>query len=1050
MSKFFIDRPVLAWVVAIAIMLFGAICIFQMSINQYPSIAPVQISVTATYSGASAQTVQDTVVKPIEQELTGLDNLRYITSQANNDGSATIIVTFNQGTNPDIAQVQTQNKVSLAESSLPSAVTDQGLDVRKYQQNFFQVISISSKSGRLSSAQLGDLLVSNLQDSIARTAGVGDYQVMGAEGAMRIWMDPAKLHKYNLMPSDVVNAIDAQNVQLSSGQIGGAPTLPGTQTNATIMSKSRFTNPDQFKNILLKENTDGSQVRVKDIGTVEFGSENYSISSSYNGQPSAGIALRLASGANVLETVKAVEKTIEAHLSSLPDDIEVQFPYDTAPVTSASIEEVVKTLLEAIALVFLVMYLFLQNIRATLVPTLVVPVVLLGTFGILHIFGYTINILTMFGMVLAIGLLVDDAIVVVENVERVMQEKKLGAREATRESMGEIQGALVGIGIVITAVMLPMAFMSGSTGIIYRQFSITVVSSMLLSVVMALIFTPALCASLLRAKDVQGESKTGFFGWFNRLVEKSTNGYVSSVAGVIKRRILFSAIYIVVLAAVIFFYSRQATTFLPDEDQGVVMVQLTLPPNASAERTQQVISDVTNYELEHHKDALSSVFSANGFSFAGRGQNMAIGFIKLKDWSQRTESADQIASATMQHFANYKDAKILAMIPPAVMELGNATGFDFFLLDSQNKGHNALMNAKDQLLALAAKDPRLSQVRLNGIEDTPMYQINIDDERLQALGISISDVNDTLQDALGGNYTSQFTYENRTKKVYIQGRARGRVTPEDINQWYVRNSSGDMVPFSAFASGHWSYGSPDLHALNGTAGVEIQGSPGKGYSSSDATRAIEEIVQKLPGYSLQWYGLSYEEQAAGSQAPMLYTLSIIVVFLALAGLYGSWSIPISILMVVPFGVLGALLAILFRGIDSDIFFNVGLLITVGLSAKNAILIVEFAKDIHEKEGKSLLDAALQASRIRIRPIIMTSMAFILGVLPLSFASGAGAGSEHSIGTGVVGGMIAATFLAIFYVPLFYVLVVSLFNRRKEKSITQASSQLAAEDSRNDQ
>lgn len=1038
MSRFFIDRPIFAWVIAIAIMLAGGLCIVLMPINQYPDVAPVQIIVSATYPGASAQTVEDTVIKPIEQKLTGLDHLRYITAQSTNNGSAQIILTFDQSTNSDIAEVQTQIKTSLAQAQLPSQVTSQGLTLDKYQINFFEVATLNSKDGKLSSSQLGDMLVSRLQDPIARTKGVGMYLTLGAEGALRVWMDPTKLRKFGLMPSDVANAINAQNIQLSAGQLGGTPTIPGTVTNAAIQSKTRFTQPSQFNNVLLKVNPDGSKVRVKDIGTVAFGSSDYSISGTYNGKPAVGIALRLAPGGNVIDAVKAVQQTIKNNQSVLPEGVEVHYPYETSTVTKDSILEVTKTLIEAIVLVFLIMYLFLQNFRATLVPSLVVPVVLLGSFGILHIFGFTINILTMFGMVLAIGLLVDDAIVVVENVERLIHEEGLTPLEASRKSMDEISGALVGIGIVITAVMLPMSFMTGSTGVIYRQFSVAIVSSMILSVIMALIFTPALCATLLKEKKGSLEDKKGFFGWFNRLVDKNTHRYIGLIKSILKRRFIFGIFYLIVVGAVAYLFSTQSTTFLPDEDQGQLMVEIVGPANMSSQRTQAVINDVMNYFHGPQSASVDSMFAANGFSLMGRGQNTAMGFVKLKDWGDRPKSAATIANETMQHFAHYKNAKIIAIVPPAIMQLGNSSGFDFYLTDPHNRGVGQLMKAAHKVLAMANKDPRISHPYINGLDDVPRYNIDINDERLMAAHVSESAVNSTLQAAWGGSYIGLFTYENRAKQVYIQGRASSRVTPQDLNKWYVRSEDGHMVPFSAFASGHWSNSSPELNDFNEAEAIEIQGSPGAGYSSSDATNAIKEIVGKLPGYQIQWYNLSYEEQAAGEQAPILYAISFIVVFLALAALYESWSIPISILLVIPFGILGSLIAMGLRGLSGDVFFNVGLLVVVGLAAKNAILIVEFAKEIHEKQGKSLVEAALHAAQLRLRPIIMTSLAFIIGVLPLWFASGAGAGSSHSIGTGVIGGMVFATTFSIFFVPLFYVVVMNWFNRGKSsKEETQS-------------
>ncbi|MBU9809354.1 efflux RND transporter permease subunit [Rahnella sp. SL6] len=1035
MSTFFINRPIFAWVVAIVIMIAGALSIMKLPINQYPNIAPPAISVSVTYPGASAETAQNTVVQVIEQQLNGLDNLRYIESQSNSDGSATIIATFDQGTNPDIAQVQVQNKVSLAESQLPTEVVNQGIRIAKYQANFMLLVSLIATDGKMSNSDLSNLLVTKLEDPIVRTKGVGDFLMLGSEYAMRIWLDPAKLYKYKLIPSDVSAAIEAQNVQVSSGSLGGLPTVKDSKLSATIIGKTRFDSINQFKNVLLKVNADGSQVRLSDVGNVDLGPESYSISSTFNGKPSTAIALRLASGANVLDTDRAVRQTIAGLKDSLPANVKVEFPYQTAPVVSASIEEVVKTLLEAIVLVFCVMLLFLQNLRATLVTTLVVPVVLLGTFGILAAAGYSINTLTMFGMVLAIGLLVDDAIVVVENVERVMTEEKLSPKDATIKSMKQIQGALFGIALVLSAVLVPMAFFGGSTGIIYRQFSITIVSAMALSVLMALIFTPALCATIIRHNDEE-KAKSGFAGWFNRNFDKGAMRYTAAVGTVISRRRLFLGLYLLIVIATGFMFTRVPTTFLPDEDQAVMFVQATLPANASAERTQQVLDNVREYLLKQESGIVSSVFTANGFSFAGRGQNVGIAFVQLKTWADRPGAAQKVqalAGRAMAHFATIKDARVFAFVPPAVMELGNATGFDFFLQDTDGKGHEALMAARNQFLQLASQDKRLMAVRPNGMEDEPQYQLEIDDERAQALGLSLDDINNTLSAAWGSAYVNQFMYNNRVKRVYIQGKAASRVTPEDLNNWYFRNSSGDMVPWSAFGSGKWVYGSPRYERFNGVSSVELMGSPAPGYSSGDANEAVMEIAAKLPpGYKVAWHGLSYEEKLSGSQTPALYSLSMIVVFLCLAALYESWSIPFSVMLVVPLGILGTIGAVLLRGLSNDVFFQVGLLTTVGLAAKNAILIVEFAKELHENEGMSVTQAAIEAAKLRIRPIIMTSMAFILGVFPLTISSGAGAGSQHSIGTAVVGGMLTATFLAIFFVPMFYVTVVNLFTRKSKK------------------
>ncbi|NWA63932.1 efflux RND transporter permease subunit [Pantoea sp. B9002] len=1036
MSKFFIERPIFAWVIAIIVMLVGAIAAISLPVNQYPNISAPAVSISVTYPGASAETTQNTVVQVIEQQLNGLDGLRYLESSSASDGSAQIIATFNQGINPDIAQVQVQDRVSLAESQLPTDVTQQGIRIRKYQKNFMMVIGLISKDGKLTNGDLADMLVSKLEDPISRTPGVGDFMVLGSEYAMRIWLDPARLYKYNLMPSDVTTAIDNQNVQVSSGSLGGLPTIQGAKTEATILGKTRFTTVKQFENVLLKVNSDGSQVRLKDVGSVALGPQSYGIDATMNGKPAAGIALRLATGANELDTAKAVRQTIADLKDSLPDNVEIQYPYDTSPVVSASIEEVVKTLIEAVVLVFFVMLIFLQNLRATLITTLVVPVVLLGTFGILSAFGYSINTLTMFGMVLAIGLLVDDAIVVVENVERVMHEEHLDPKAATIKSMQQIQGALFGIALVLSAVLLPMAFFSGSTGVIYRQFSVTIVSAMALSVIMALIFTPALCATLLKPAAAEHKT-TGFAGWFNRKFDSGAMHYTRGVSKVISRRGLFLVIYLVIVGVTGFLFTRVPTTFLPGEDQGLMMVQITLPVNSSSQRTQQVINDLNAYLQQNEASVVTTTFGVAGFNFAGRGQSNAMAFVRLKDWGDRThsgQSVQDLANRVMAHFANYQNAKIFAMVPPAVMELGNATGFDLYLQDTGAHSHQQMMDAAHHLITLANNDPHLAQVRLNGLEDEPQYQLEINDEKASALGLSMTDINNTLSVAWGSSYIDQFMYNGRVKEVYLMGKADSRVTPSDLDKWYFRNSSGTMVPFSAFASGKWVYGSPHFERFNGLTAEEILGSPAPGQSTGEAMKAVEQLAKQLPhGFRVQWYGISYEEQASGSQTTQLYLISILVVFLCLAALYESWSIPFSVIMVVPLGILGTISAVLLRGLQNDVFFQVGLLTTVGLAAKNAILIVEFAKELHEREGKTLVEAAVEAARLRIRPIIMTSMAFILGVLPLTISNGAGAGSQHSIGTAVAGGMITATFLAIFFVPMFYVVVSQFFARKKKAS-----------------
>ncbi|MBC9252298.1 multidrug efflux RND transporter permease [Pseudomonas alcaligenes] len=1036
MSKFFIDRPIFAWVIALVIMLAGGLAILKLPINQYPSIAAPAIAIQVTYPGASAQTVQDTVVQVIEQQMNGIDGLRYLSSESNSDGSMTVTATFEQGTNPDIAQVQVQNKLQLATPLLPQEVQQQGIRVTKAVKNFLLVIGVVSEDGSMDKNDLSNYIVSNMQDAISRTKGVGDFQVFGSQYAMRIWLDPAKLLNFQLTPVDVKTAIQAQNVQVSSGQLGGLPASPGNQLNATIIGKTRLQTPEQFAAILLKVNRDGSQVRLGDVARIELGGENYSISAQYNGNPASGLAVKLATGANALDTARALRATIDELQPFFPAGMKVVFPYDTTPVVSASIEGVVHTLGEAIVLVFLVMFLFLQNFRATLIPTLAVPVVLLGTFGVLAAFGFTINTLTMFAMVLAIGLLVDDAIVVVENVERVMAEEGLSPLEATRKSMGQIQGALVGIALVLSAVFLPMAFFGGSTGVIYRQFSITIVSAMALSVLVALVFTPALCATLLKpvSKDHHAP-KRGFFGWFNRGFERSVNGYERSVRGILKRRLPFIVLYLVIVAVMAWMFTRIPTAFLPEEDQGVLFAQVQTPAGASAERTQAVVDQMREYLLADEKDTVKSVFTVTGFNFAGRGQSSGMAFIMLKPWDERPgaeHSVFSLAQRAQQHFFSFRDAMVFAFAPPAVLEMGNATGFDLFLQDRAGVGHETLNAARDQFLQLAKNNPVLARVRANGLYDEPQYQLLIDDEKASAHGVSLANINNTVAIAWGASYVNDFIDRGRVKKVYLQGVPEARMNPEDLGKWYVRNDAGQMVPFSAFASGEWVYGAPKLARYNGVPAIEILGEPAPGHSSGEAMAAVEEIIAQLPaGVGYSWTGLSYEERLSGSQAPALYALSLLVVFLCLAALYESWSIPFSVMLVVPLGIIGALLFTSLRGLSNDVFFQVGLLTTIGLSAKNAILIVEFAKELHE-QGRSLFDAAIEACRMRLRPIIMTSLAFILGVVPMAISTGAGSGSQHAIGTGVIGGMLTATVLAIFWVPLFYVLVCSLFKDKRSK------------------
>ena len=1033
MPHYFIDRPIFAWVLAILVMLMGGLAVLGLPVNQYPSIAPPAVNIAVNYPGASAQTVQDTVAQVIEQQMNGIDGLRYMRSESGSDGSMRITVTFDQGVDPDIAQVQVQNKLQLATPMLPQEVQQQGIRVTKATSNFLMVVSLISTDGSMGNEDLSDFIVSTVQDPISRTSGVGDFQVFGSAYSMRIWLDPAKLNRFNMTPVDVRNAIAAQNVQVSGGQLGGAPAVAGQQINATIIGKTRFETPEQFRNILLKVNSDGSQVRLEDVARVELGAQNANFRALYNGQPATGIAVQLATGANALDTTRAVKQTIADLEPFFPPGVKVVYPFETAPVVSESITGVVFTLMEAIALVFLVMYLFLQNFRATIIPTLAVPVVLLGTFGVLSVFGFSINILTMFAMVLAIGLLVDDAIVVVENVERVMAEDGLSPLEATRKSMSQIQGALIGIGLVLSAVFVPMAFFGGSTGVIYRQFAITIASAMTLSVFVALIFTPALCATILKPiPQGQSHEKRGFFGWFNRTFQKGVNRYERGVKGVLRRKAPYLLMYLAIVGGMIFLFGKLPSSFLPDEDQGVMFAQVLGPAGSTMERTQKTVDEMSAYLLAEEGDIVESVFTVTGFSFAGRGQNAGIAFVGLKPWAEREEDGQSVFALTersMEHFSSFRDAQVMAFAPPAVMALGNATGFNFFLQDTAGLGHEALMQARNQLRGLAAGSDLVTAVRPNGLDDEPQFQLIIDDEKAQVLGVSLSDINATQSIAWGSSYVNDFIDRGRVKRVYLQGEADARMNPEDIDKWFVRNNQGEMVPFSAFASGEWVYGPPKLARYNGVLAMEIQGEAAPGYSTGDAMAEMERLAEQLPpGIGIDWTGLSFEERLSGDQAPALYALSLLVVFLCLAALYESWSIPFAVMLVVPLGVIGALLATMGRGLENDVFFQVGLLTTIGLTAKNAILIVEFAKDLHA-QGMTLADAAVEACRMRLRPIIMTSLAFTLGVVPLAITTGAGAGSSHAIGTGVVGGMVTATVLVIFWVPLFYVLVSSMFSRK---------------------
>ena len=1037
MPNFFIDRPIFAWVIAIIIMLAGGLSILKLPIAQYPTIAPPAISITAMYPGADAETVQNTVTQVIEQNMNGIDHLMYMSSNGDSTGTATITLTFESGTDPDIAQVQVQNKLALATPLLPQEVQQQGISVEKASSSFLMVVGVINTNGTMNQDDISDYVAANMKDAISRTSGVGDVQLFGSQYAMRIWMDPNKLNNFQLTPVDVISALKAQNAQVAAGQLGGTPPVKGQQLNASIVAQTRLTNTEEFGNILLKVNQDGSQVRLRDVARIELGGENYDVIAKFNGQPASGLGIKLATGANALDTANAIRAELKKMEPFFPSGLKIVYPYDTTPFVQISIHEVVKTLVEAIILVFLVMYLFLQNFRATLIPTIAVPVVLLGTFAILALFGFSINTLTMFGMVLAIGLLVDDAIVVVENVERVMAEEGLPPKEATRKSMGQIQGALVGIAMVLSAVFIPMAFFGGSTGAIYRQFSSTIVSAMALAVLVALILTPALCATMLKPiqKGSHGAT-TGFFGWFNRMFDKSTHHYTDSVGNILRSTGRYLVLYLIIVVGMAWLFVRLPSSFLPDEDQGVFLSMAQLPAGATQERTQKVLDEMTNYYLTKEKDNVESVFAVNGFGFAGRGQNTGIAFVSLKDWSQRPGEENKVEAITgraMGYFSQIKDAMVFAFNLPAIVELGTATGFDFQLIDQAGLGHEKLTQARNQLFGMVAQHPDvLSGVRPNGLEDTPQFKVDIDQEKAQALGVSISDINTTLGAAWGGSYVNDFIDRGRVKKVYIMSEAKYRMLPEDIGNWYVRGSDGQMVPFSAFSTSRWEYGSPRLERYNGLPSMEILGQATPGKSTGEAMNLMEELAGKLPaGIGYDWTGMSYQERLSGNQAPALYAISLIVVFLCLAALYESWSIPFSVMLVVPLGVVGALLAATFRGLTNDVYFQVGLLTTIGLSAKNAILIVEFAKDLMDKEGKGLIEATLEAVRMRLRPILMTSLAFILGVMPLVISSGAGSGAQNAVGTGVMGGMITATVLAIFFVPVFFVVVRRRFSRKNE-------------------
>ena len=1058
MAKFFIDRPVFAWVIAIMMMLGGALCIKLLAVEQYPDIAPPAVTVSAVYPGADAQTIENTVTQLIEQNLTGLDNLIYMKSTSSAQGVVQTTLTFAPGTSPDFAQVQVLNKVESIKSRLPESVQKNGVSVAKNNTNFLKVIGFYSTNPQKTQADIADFIYSTVQDQIRRVQGVGDTQLFGSEYAMRIWLDPNKLNYFNLSIEEIIGAIQAQNAQVTAGQLGALPATEGQELNATITAQSRLKTPEQFQNILLRVNTDGSNILLKDVANVEIGAADYNFLSRYDGKPSAGLGIYLATGANQLDTSAKVDQKIQELSQIFPEDIKFAYPYDTTPFVKLSINNVVHTLIEAIILVVIVMYVFLQNLRSTLIPTITVPVVLLGTFAVLYICGFTINTLSMFAMVLAIGLLVDDAIVVIENVERIMHDEGLSPYDATVKSMEQITSALVGIAVVLSAVFVPMAFYGGAAGGIYRQFSITIVTSMALSVLMAIVLTPALCAQILKAPSKSKIKKTTigeklesvppfswlsigtkwFFNKFNNLYNKSLHAYEKGVIKFIRYPLISFVCYGLIVVGLIFGFNRLPTGFLPNEDQGVLIVMVELPPGATLEQTMSVLNKTSQFYMNEKADSVKEIFTVAGFSMVGRGQNMGLGFIRLKDWDERKrpdQKVDALVGSGFGFASTITEGRVIITNVPAVPSLGMANGFSYMLKDTAGLGHDALMGAFFQLLGQAAQNPNLQQVRPGSMLDVPQYKINVDFETAQALGVAVSSVNTVLSTALGSAYIDDFVYNNRVKKVYLQSDAAYRMLPDDFSFWHVKNQKGEMVPYDAFATTTKSYGSPSLVRYDGVAAMGISGSAAPGMSSGQAMAIMEELSKNLPkGFSFDWTDISYQERQTGSQTTTLYIISLIVVFLSLAALYESWTVPISILFVIPLGIIGTVYATMIRGLDNDIYFIVGLLTTMGLSAKNAILIVEFAKDALEKEGKSLIDATLEACRLRLRPILMTSFAFILGVYPLATSSGAGSVSQNAVGTGVIGGMLTATFLAIFYVPLFFLFITKLFTKHKNKVV----------------
>ena len=1038
MPRFFINRPIFAWVIAIMIMLAGLLSIKRLPVSQYPAIAPPQITITANYPGASAQTVQDTVTQIIEQKLNGIDNLLYMSSTSESAGGAAINITFKAGTDPNVAQVQVQNKLQLAIPQLPEVVQRQGISVAKSTRNFLLVVGLVSEDGSMDRNQLTDYLVSNVQDIVSRLEGVGEMQTFGSQNAMRIWLDPTKLQNYHLTTNEVVAALKAQNAQVSAGQFGATPSAHGQQLNATITSRTLMRTPEEFDAIVVKTQTDGSVVRLKDIAECKVGTENYDTQSYYNGKPVGAMAIRLASGANALETATRIKDKMEELSAYFPQGVTAVYPFDSTPFVKISIQEVVKTLLEAVVLVFVIMFLFLQNFRATLIPTIAVPVVLLGTFAVLAATGFSINTLTMFALVIVIGLLVDDAIVVVENVERIMTEEGLPPKEATIKSMGQITSALWGIVTVLTAVFIPMAFFPGSTGVIYRQFSITIISAMILSVIVAMTLTPALCATMLKPVEKGhhlGETGwfCGFFRWFNRCFDFCRTKYEGIVSRSFRKPVRYIVVYAAIVGVMGWLFVKLPTSFLPEEDQGFVMCLVQLPPGATEDRTIEVMRQMEHHFLGAEKENVKSVITVAGFSFAGRGQNMGLAFVRLKDWDERKgpqNKASAIAGRAMGAFGQIKDGMAFALSPPAVMELGQANGFDIMLQDRGGLGHEKLMAARGQLLGMAMQNPKLVAVRPNGQEDTPQFKLDVDDVRAGSLGVSIADVNSVLATAWGSSYVNDFIENGRVKKVFLQSAAPFRMVPEDIGRWYVKNNVGEMVPFSAFSTAHWNYGSPRLERYNGIPSIQINGQAAPGVSTGEAMAEMESMIAKLPeGIGYEWTGLSYEERNAGAQAPALYALSLLVVFLSVAALYESWTIPFVNLLMIPLGLVGAITAVSLRMLPNDIYLQIGLLTTVGLSTKNAILIIQFIKD-RMHQGHELVDATLEAVKIRLRPVIMTSLAFFFGTLPLALTTGAGAAAQNAIGTAVTGGLLSATFIDLIFIPFFFVLVSRMFKKKE--------------------